>query len=210
MVEYYYPQQQVDQPQQGYGTVMPSYENVEGAVTNIVSQIDPQQVIDNLDHALKGEQWNKELGKWVFSGNQLVNDSCRNAVINYLTPALTNISTMGIIDEKRLSLFMEGVIQAIRRMFVCNLELYGFVPPGEHFDKGIYYNRGTPDSSRMNMVTDMIYRTCFLVLTRSLKGIESHRIFKSLTMTDTMGYSGGMTAEGQRKGWLGRLFGRRF
>jgi len=189
--------------------VMPMYENTEAAVTNIVGQIDPQAIIDNLDHALKGEQYSKELAEWIGVGNALVNDDCRNTIINYLTPVLTNVATMGHIDEKRLSLFMEGIIAAIKRMFVNNLEKFGFVPEGAKFKEKIYYNVGTPDSARMTLVSDMIYRTCFLVMSRSVKGVESYRIFKSLTMQDNLGYGnlGGIN-NAQKSGWLGKLFGR--
>ena len=37
-------------------------------------------------------------------------------------------------------------------------------------------------------------------------GQESRRIFKSLTMSDGMNYGGGMPE--QKKGWLGKVFGR--
>jgi len=191
--------------------MLPMYDHSEASVNNIVGQIDPQAIIDNLDHALKGEQYNKEEGRWFGSGTPLVNDDCRNTLINYLTPVLTNVATMGHIDEKRLSFFMEGIIAAIKRMFVSNLEKFGFVPPGEKFEEGDYYNVGTPDSSRMTLVSDMIYRTCFLVMSRSVKGVESYRIFKSLSMQDNMGYGGmggGGMGDMQKSGWLNKLFGR--
>ncbi len=195
-------------------SVMPMYSGGnEGAVTNIVGQIDPQTIIDNLDHALKGEQWNKEQAKWFMNegGRFLVNDTCRGAIINYLTAKLNNNTTMAHIDEKRLSLFMEGIIEATRRMFVVNLEEFGFVPPGISYNEKIYYNKGVPDSSRMTLVSNMIYEVCFLVLSRAIKGHESYRIFKSLSMSDAMGGYGGMMgggADAQKSGWLGKLFGR--
>lgn len=204
---YSQPYQEVAYADEGTPSIMPMYAGSEASVTNIVGQIDPQTIIDNLDHALKGEQFNKEKGEWVLneSGLPLVNDNCRGAIINYLTAKLNNNTTMGHIDEKRLSLFMEGIIEAIKRMFVVNLEQFGFVPNGKEED---YYNRGTPDSARMTLVSNMIYEVCFLVLSRALKGAESYRIFKSLSMTDTMGY-GQIMAQQQDKGWLNKLFGRK-
>lgn len=201
--QYQYQDEGIGQP------MLPMYDNTEASVTNIVGQIDPQQIIDNLDHALKGEQWNKESVQWIASGSPLVNDDCRNTIINYLTPVLTNVATMGHIDERRLSFFMEGIIEAIRRMFVTNLERFGFVDMGEKYAEKIYYNRGTPDSARMTLVADMIYRTCFLVMSRSVKGVESYRVFKSLTMQDNLGYGGvGGFGDMQKNGWLSRIFGR--
>jgi len=189
-----------DQPPQS------RYAIQEQDITNIVSQIDPKTIIDNLDHALKGEHFNKEEGEWKLntSGKSLVNDTCRGAVISYLDGILTNNTTMANLDEKRLSFLMESVIETIGKLFIVNLEEFGFVPKGDKFSQGVYENKGTPDTATMTMVANMIYKVCFLVFTRALKGQESIRIFKSLSMTDPMSFGG----QQQKTGWMGKLFGR--
>jgi len=187
---------------------MPNMGSVEAEITNIVGQIDPNTIIDNLDHALKGEQWNKEKREWVKNASKkpLVNDDCRGAVISYLDGLLNNNTTMGNVDERKLSHIMEAVIQSIKRMFIVNLEEFGFVPPGIGYEEGIYYNRGSPDSARMTLVANMIFTVCYMVLSRALNGMESRRVFKSLTMSDSMGMGqGGMPQP--KKGWMGKLFG---
>ena len=68
--------------------------------------------------------------------------------------------------------------------FVCNLERFGFVPPGPGYEKGLYENKGTPNSSRMSSVCGIIFRAIFSCYTRSLHGMESKKIFSSLHMTD--------------------------
>jgi len=189
----------------GMGMGMP-YGMPESHISNIVGQIDPKTIIDNLDHALKGEQWNKEESKWIMnaSGKPLVNDACRGAVISYLTGILTNNTTMSTLDEKRLSFMMESVIDTVRRMFVSNLEEFGFVPKGEFYHIGLYYNKGTPDTARMTTASNMIFKVCFLVFARALRGQESIRIFKSLSLSDNMGYNA--MAQPQKKGWISSLF----
>ena len=179
-------------------------------INNIVAQIDPKTIIDNLDHALKGEHFEKETTKWIMNptGKSLVNDDCRCFVISFLDAFLTNNTTMANVDEKRLGLIMEGVISTINRNFTTRLEEFGFVPKSHTYSKGVYQNKGSPDSSKMEMVSNAVYSICFLVLTRALKGQESIRIFKSLSMTDAMGYGMG-TQQQQKAGWLGKLFGKR-
>ena len=188
---------------------LPTYSQGEHDINNIVAQIDPKSIIDNLDHALKGEHYNKETCEWVMnvSGKPLVNDSCRGFLISYLDGILTNNTTMANLDEKRLGFLMESVIETIGRNFSCRLEEFGFVPAGKGYDKGIYENKGTPDTAKMTMAANMIYKVCFLVFTRALKGQESIRIFKSLSMVDTMsqGMYGGQ--QPQKKGWLRKLVG---
>ena len=188
---------------------VPVYGTGEQDITNIVAQIDPKTIIDNLNHALKGEYYDKENGEWVMNptGKPLVNDSCRGFCISYLDGILTNNTTMANIDEKRVSLLMESVIETITKNFVCRLEEFGFVKPGITYEQKIYENKGTPDSATMTMVANMIYKVAFLVFTRALKGQESIRIFKSLNMVDHLGY-GGMPQQQKRRGWLGRMFGK--
>ena len=185
---------------------IPNYMQGEQDINNIVAQIDPKTIIDNLNHALHGEYFDKEQGKWVKneSGKPLVNNSCRGFVISYLDGILTNNTTMANLDEKKLSLIMESVIETVTKNFTCRLEEFGFVPPGATYEQKIYENKGTPDTANMTMVANMVYKVCFLVFTRALRGQESIRIFKSLTMTDPMGYG---AQQQQKSGWLGKLFG---
>lgn len=189
---------------------IPQFALGEQDITNIVAQIDPKTIIDNLDHSLKGEFYDKENNTWIMNrtGKPLVNDACRGFCIGFLNTFLTNNTTMAHIDEKRLGLIMEGVITTINRNFTTRLEEFGFVPKSPTYNKGIYQNKGSPDSSKMDMVTTAIYSICFLVLTRPLHGDESKRIFKSLSMSDSMGYTN-MNQQQQQKGWLSKLFGRK-
>jgi len=124
----------MEQPPQGYPQEepqMPMY-TPEGSISNIVGQIDPSTIVDNLNHSLKGEFFDKEKGLWVLnpSGVPLVNDSCRGFVISYVTGILNNNSVMAIISQQQLGFLMESVIEELGREFVCNLERFGFVPPG--------------------------------------------------------------------------------
>jgi len=201
MVEYEYDGEASPAP------ILPSYGPTEQDITNIVGQIDPKTIIDNLDHALKGEHYNKEEGDWIMnaSGKYLDNDTCRGSIISYLDGILTNNTTMANLDEKRLSLLMESVIETISKLFIVNLEEFGFVPPGPRYEEGVYENKGTPDSAKMTMVANMVYKVCFLVFTRALKGQESIRIFKSLSMMDPMSYGGNIAP---KTSWTGKLFGR--
>ena len=171
-------------------------------IKNVVDRIDPALIIDNLDHALKGEFYNKEVKKWMMNegGVALVNPRCRGAIISYVTGVLNNNSTLSIINEKQLSHLMESIIESITRMFVTRLEEFGFVPPGPNYAKGDYHNIGIPDSARMTLVANMVYSVIYLTYSRALNGMESRKIFGSLSMSDSMGYNQ------QPKHGLGNLF----
>ena len=184
---------------------MPYY-TPENTVDNILAQIDPSQIIDNLDHALKGEIYNKEKGAWELnpSGKAMVNDACRGSVISYLTGLLTNNTTMSILQPNDLSNIMESVIETITKRFVVNLEEFGFVPPGPGYEEGRYCNQGTPDTARMTQVSNLVYTVVFLTLSRAIAGMESKKVFGSLSMTDNLNYG----QQPQQGNWLGKMFGR--
>lgn len=179
----------------------------EGSVSNIVGQIDPATIVDNLNHSLKGEFFDKENGSWVMnpSGVPLVNDACRGFLVSYITGVLNNNSTLAIINQQQLGYLMETIIEEISKEFVCNLERFGFVPPGVGYAKGCYENKGTPDSSRMSSVSGMVFRAVFSCYTRSLNGMESKKMWSSLNMSDSLNY-GQQSAEGS--GWMGKMFSR--
>ena len=183
---------------------LPSYGSDEEEVKNIVGQIDPQRILDNLNHSLKGEYYNKEKGAWEKVGGELANDECRGWVISYFTHILNNASTMGFITKQQFSNLMEEVIDAVTREFKCNLEKFGFVPPSKRYKHGEYENKGPVDSSRMNSISGMIYKNAFLIYSRSVEGAESKRIFRSLTMADPLTFR----PQENKRGILGNIFGR--
>jgi len=178
----------------------------EEEITNIVGQIDPARILDNLNHSLKGEYYNKEKGEWESVGKDLVNEACRGWIISYFASIMNNASTMGIITEKQLSYLMEGVIKTVTREFKCNLEKFGFVPPGPGYEKGDYENKGTPDTSRMDSVAEIIYARAFIIYSRSLRGTESNKIFRSLSMSENLSQPG---FQQSKESWIDKMFRRK-
>jgi len=195
--------QQPTPPEENYSTPPINY-TPEEEITNIVGQIDPTHILDNLNHSLKGEYFNKEKGEWETLGEELVNDSCRGWIISYFSSLMNNASTMGLIQETQLSYLMEGVIKIITKEFRCNLEKFGFVPPGNGYKEKRYENKGTPNTARMESIAEMIYQRAFIIYSRSLKGTESKRIFNSLNMNDPLMFQ----QQQQKQGWMNKLLGR--
>lgn len=179
----------------------------EGSISNIVGQIDPATIVDNLNHSLKGEFYDKEKGMWIMnpSNTPLVNDECRGFIISYVTGIMNNNSTLATITSVQLGFLMESVIEDLGKEFVCNLEKFGFVPRGAGYENKCYENKGTPDSSRMSSVCNMVVRAVFSCYTRSINGMESRKLFSSLSMSDNLNYQ---QNQPQSAGFLGKMFGR--
>ena len=174
----------------------------EGAIDNIVSQIDPQHIIENLNHSLKGESYNKEKGEWIKTGEELVNDNCRGWAISYLTSLMNNSSTMATIDKDQFSNLMRGIIRNVTKTIACNVERFGFVHKGKSYKKNIFLNKGSPDREKMDAIAEIILQRAFVIYTRSLSGMESQKIFRSLSMTDNLSYA----PQQQQNNWVSKLF----
>jgi len=185
---------------------LPNYTSEE-EVKNIVAQIDPQRILDNLNHALKGEYYSKEQGGWIKIGEPLINNAGRGWIISFFTSIMNNASTMGTITEQQFSYLMEGVINTVTREFRCNLEKFGFVSHSKKYKEGVYENKGTPDTSRMSTISEMIYQRTLIIYSRSIKGTESKRVFGSLKMSDNLGYGGGYSQPPQKKNFISRMIG---
>jgi hypothetical protein len=164
-------------------------------------------IVDNLNHSLKGEFYDKENLIWRMNPSNvpLVNDACRGFVISYITGILNNNSVMGIITQQQLGFLMESVIEDLGKEFVCNLERFGFVSEGVGFEKEIFENKGNPDSSRMSSVSNMIIRAIFSCYTRSINGMESKKMWSSLNLSDNLNFQ---PPQPQGSGWMGRMFGK--
>jgi len=197
------PQQQPYEEQQQPAYPPMNYVSEED-VRNVVGQIDPTHILDNMNHALKGEYFNKEQGVWEKVGDELVNDACRGWIVSYFTSLMNNASTMGIISEQQFSYLMEGIINTVIREFRCNLEKFGFVEPGPGYIAKRYENKGSADTSRMNSISEMIFQRAFIIYSRSIKGAENKRVFKSLTIGDVGGY----TQPQEKSGWVSKILGR--
>ena len=175
-------------------------------IRNIVSQIDPKVVLKDLRRSLRGETQDAA-GVWVQTSHPLVNSACEYDIMVFLNSILSNNTVMSTMSENEIGNTMGCIIETITRMFTSNLEKYGFVEPGPGFANGVFDNKGIPDSSRMTQVSNLIYMVCYLTLKRSINGMESRKVFGSLSMNDQMSFD--QQQQQQNPGFFGRMLGRR-
>ncbi len=163
-------------------------------VANVLGQIDPNRLVQKLNHILKGEIYDDvdRVWKMIEEGKPLVNDSCRKGCISFVTSFLSNNTTMTILQPQQINNIMTGVIRTVRQNFIQNLEEYGFQQTDEED-----LRMGT-----MSMVATLTTATIFFSLSRATNGMESNKIFKSLSMSDSMSY-----VPQQKKGLMSRIGG---
>ena len=181
--------------EEGYYPTNPYLDSGEvNNVANVLGQIDPTKLVQKLNHILKGEIYDDvdRMWKMIEEGKPLVNDSCRKGCISFVTSFLSNNTTMTILQPQQINNVMDGVLKTIRQLFIQNLDEYGFLE-----NNGENLRMGT-----MTMVGNLVGATIFFSLSRATNGMESNKIFKSLTMSDSMSY-----APQQKRGIISRIGG---
>lgn len=168
-MDFYREQQSKDQdasPQALYADNMR-----EEKVTNILSQINPDNLLVDIEHRIRGEKKNVWSGKWepISSNQRSISDKLVANFISYLGCILNQNTSMSNFTMNEINNLMEIIIDWVRSDLVVNAEEYGI--EGEYTE----YDR----------IAHIICTTCFAVFKRALNGQESRRIFKILRVTES-------------------------
>jgi len=143
---------------------------LEEKVTNILSQINPDNLLTDIEHRIRGEKKDFN-GQWVriSPGSEPVSEELVATFISFLGAILNQNTSMSNFKEGEVNNMMEMITDWVRNDLVVNADKYGI--------KGDY--------TEYDRVAHIICATCFAVFKRALNGRESSRIFKMLRITET-------------------------
>ena len=187
----------------------------EDKVRNIISQLDPDNQLQEIEMRIKGYKKN------VFSGNwEKIDDSVPeppkqliSRFISYLGGIMNQNTTQGNLSENQVNLIMKNVIEYVTDELDTHIEEYGFerviviekeivVPVKKVVKKKdgsieTYYFKDIRkvkivqpkgvDYTEMTRIGDIIINSVFFVLTRALEGQEGKRMWKSLSLAGDVG-----------------------
>ena len=144
----------------------------EEKITNVIAQLDPSNLLDEIEHRLRGEKWNKINQEWVPIGNVkiAINEILISRLISFLGSVLNQNTTFSNYSVNEINNRMELVIEYIRDDLSDNDIEYDLV--------GKY-----TEMTRIGMI---ICETVSSVFRRALNGMESRRIFNALRVTDNL------------------------
>ena len=153
-------------PQAMYADVMR-----EERATNILAQINPDNLLTDIEHRIRGEK--KDFtGQWVVisdKGKQVSEELVAN-FISFLGCILNQNTSMSNYKEKEINNLMELIADWVRNDLVVNAEKYGIEGQYTEYDR----------------VGHIICATCFAVFKRALNGKEASRIFKMMRMSENI------------------------
>lgn len=141
-------------------------------VKNVIAQIDPSNLLDEIEHRLRGEKFNKLTEEWVpISLNaKKLNEELISKLVSFLGSILNQNTTLSNYSINEVNNRMEMVIEYLRDDLSDNDEKYGI----------------DGDYTEMTRIGMIILETISSVFRRALNGMESKRIFNALRVTESL------------------------
>lgn len=142
----------------------------EEKVNNILQQINPDNLLSDIEHRIRGEK-KTQGGEWVEISKTAVKVSEQLIAdfISFLGCILNQNTSMSNFTPQEINNLMDLIRNWVMGHLVVNAELYGM--------EGRY--------SEYDRIGHIICSTCFTVLKRAQNGQESRRIFKIMKLTET-------------------------
>ena len=161
-------QQQIDNdPNAVYADTMR-----EDKITNILSQISPDNQLIDIAHRIRGEKKNPHTGEWelINPDQEPVNEEMVANFMSFLGSILNQNTSMSNFSPSEINNIMFMVTEFIQDDLDVNCRKYGI--------EGNY-----TEMTRIGMI---VLNSVFTVLKRAQNGLEAGRIFKALRVTENL------------------------
>ncbi len=137
--------------------------------TNILQQLNPDNLLEDLEHRIRGEK--KQGNTWVVisSDKAPVSEEMVSDFISFLGSILNQNTAMSNFAPKEINNIMEFVRHWYIDHMVVNAQKYGI----------------EGDYSEYDRIGHIVCSNCFIVLKRAQNGQESRRIFKMMKMNES-------------------------
>lgn len=137
----------------------------ERKMENILAQINPDNLIADIETRIKGYRKDVMTGQWVkIEGSIEVSPVLVGNFITFLSSFLNNNTTLTNLKDKEINNIMRMVIAYVSDDLRSNQDIYGI--------KGNY--------SEMTRIGLIICGATFFTLKRAMNGLESMRIFRQM------------------------------
>ncbi len=152
----------------------------EEKVTNILSQINPDNLLADIEWRIKGYKKNILTGQWEKINPKApdINNKLVANFMSFLGSILNQNTSMSNFSSNEINTIMDHIIEYIADDLTVNDKKYGLV--------GNY--------QEMSRIGNIVSMTVFSVLKRAQNGMEARRIFASLKINESL------TQEPQKKG----------
>lgn len=192
----------------------------EEKVANVIQQLNPDNLLEDIEHRIRGEKKNKFTSEW-----EKINDKSEKEIselliehyVSFLGSLLNQNTSLSNFTNNEINNLMSMIVDHLRDDLADNAEDYGFVKKDimiiskpVKILRTVILNDGSIskiiDSSRMievevvtnetvnfnemNRIGMIICGTTFAVFKRALNGMEARRVFGALKVTEALNPSG--------------------
>jgi len=165
-------QQQAHQPNPNDPNAVYADVAREERVTNIISQIDPEKLMADIEHRIRGQRKNQLTNEWETpeEGKLVVSEILISNMTSFLSSVLSQNTSLSNFQPREINDIMDLVIDHIGMDFYVNETKYGI--------NGNY--------AEMSRIGNIVVFSVFSVLKRAVNGMEARRMFGALSMTDNL------------------------
>lgn len=145
----------------------------EEKVANLIAQTSPDNQLVEIEWRIKGYRKDPFTKEWKKISDTYIepNEILIGRYIAYLSSILNENTRFTNLSAPEINLLMKQIIEWLTDDLTVNAELYGL---GD-------------DYTERSRIGQIILNQTFLVLKRSMDGMESRRIFKALSLAENLG-----------------------
>ena len=151
----------------------------EEKVRNIIEQLNPDNLLEDIEHRIRGEKKNRLTKQWeaINKDSNEVSEILISNYISFLGSFLNQNTSLSNFSAQEINNLMGVVIDYLKDDLSDNSEVYNFV-------KYDMYGNEMTDYNEMTRIGNIIAMSTFAVLKRAQNGMESRRIFSGLKMNE--------------------------
>lgn len=144
----------------------------EEKITNILLQINPDNLLADIEWRIKGYKKNNETGGWdkIDPKASAISNKLVSNFMSFLGSILNQNTSMSNFSSAEINTIMEHIIEYIAGDLTVNDEDYNIV--------GKY--------QEMSRIANIISMSVFAVLKRAQNGMEARRVFASLKISESL------------------------
>lgn len=192
----------------------------EEKVANVIQQLNPDNLLEDIEHRIRGEKKNKFSNEWEkidSNSNKKVSGLLIENYISFLGSLLNQNTSLSNFSSGEINNLMSMIVEHVRDDLADNAEDYGFIKKNVMVIRKpvmilrtVILRDGTInkviDSSReidvevitneivdfneMNRIGMIICGTTFAVFKRAQNGMEARRVFGALKVTESLSPTG--------------------
>lgn len=183
-------------------------------IRNVISQIDPSNLLEEIEHRIRGQRKNSFTQEWENIGDKVspISDKLVANYISFLGSYLNQVTSHSNYSPKEINNIMEIVVDHIKDDLSDNADMYGLIRRTTIKEKAkckrvikvlegdiikIKYEEEDKEIDRVlneeidynefNRIGHIICQATFAVLKQAQNGMLAQRIFKALRVNETLG-----------------------